>query len=195
MPKIVLPKVSRHLRLPLFNRAILSRVFGLNLALASTVLSIVVVPTHAFDYKAMPTASPMADVPFVVTTQTTHHFPLAVTTGMSQPFHALHPGVDLKAPVGTPVLAMDDGVVIEVEYTGIGYGHYVRIAHNGTVWTLYAHLSQTLVKPGERVARGQQIGAVGVTGWSTGPHLHFEVHEGDRVVNPLSYIGNVPFSP
>ena len=189
----MLPKVSRHLKLPLFNRAVVGRVFGLNLALASTVLSIATVPTHAFDFG--PAASPVPAMPVIVTTQSQYHFPLATTTGMSQPFHFLHPGEDLKAPVGTPVLAIGDGVVIETEETGVGYGHYVRIAHNGATWSLYAHLSKTLVKPGEHVARGQQIGAVGVTGWSTGPHLHFEVHEGDQAVNPETYIGKVPFSP
>ncbi len=195
LPRITLPKVSKHLKLPIFSRTAVPRIFGVNLALASVALSVVAIPTHAFDYGMPTNASPVPETPIVVTTQSAYHFPLALTTGMSQPFHALHPGVDLKAPIGTPVLSMDDGTVIEVEYTSFGYGHYVRIAHDGAVWTLYAHLSKTLVKPGEHVTRGQQIGAVGVTGWSTGPHLHFEVHEGDQAVNPLTYIGNVPFSP
>jgi murein DD-endopeptidase MepM/ murein hydrolase activator NlpD len=83
---------------------------------------------------------------------------------------------------------MAEGTIIEVEEMIVGYGHFVRIAHKGTVSSLYAHRDQVSVKPGQKVERGQTIGTVGLTGWSTGPHLHFEVHSGEKSVNPLGYI-------
>ena len=83
---------------------------------------------------------------------------------------------------------MADGTIVEVEKMLVGYGHFVRIAHDGTISTLYAHLDQVSVKPGQKVVKGETIGTVGLTGWSTGAHLHFEVYQGERSVNPLSYV-------
>lgn len=167
-----------------------ARLFGLQLAGLATALSVVAYPTHAFDYSLVQTQiEPVSSV--VVTTQTQYTFPLEKTLGMSQGYFGLHPGVDLRAPKGTLVYAMADGVVIEVEEMLIGYGHFVRIAHNGTISSLYAHLDKVQVQPGQKVAKGETIGDVGITGWSTGPHLHFEVHIGEKSVNPLAYIGKV----
>lgn len=94
----------------------------------------------------------------------------------SQGIHG-HNGVDLASPTGTPILASADGKVI-VSRTGGrngGYGLYVVISHGNGTQTLYAHMSRNNVSVGQNVARGQVIGAVGNTGKSTGPHLHFEV--------------------
>lgn len=121
------------------------------------------------------------------TTSKTFQFPLETTLGMSQGYHGLHPGVDLRAPRGTAVVAMADGVITQVEKIWGGYGHYVRIAHQGTLSSLYAHLDEVGVKAGQKVKVGEQIGTVGMTGWTTGPHLHLEVYLGERAVNPLSY--------
>ena len=129
-----------------------------------------------------------------MTTQTQYQFPLKTTLGMSQSYHGLHGGVDLRAPKGTEVYSMAEGTIIEVEEMLVGYGHFVRIAHNGTISSLYAHLDQVQVSPGQKVGRGETIGTVGLTGWSTGYHLHFEVHSGEKSVNPLGYIGNVTIS-
>jgi murein DD-endopeptidase MepM/ murein hydrolase activator NlpD len=174
----------------IFNKHVISRMFALPLAGLATAMSLVVYPTHAFDYNL--TQADSVEVPVVVTsTNSQYHFPLAGTLGMSQGFGIVHPGVDLRAPKGTPILAMDTGVVIDVEWTTVGYGHFVRIAHAGTTSTLYAHMDQIWVKPGQKVARGEQIGDVGMTGWTTGPHLHFEVRQAETAVNPLLYVGNV----
>jgi murein DD-endopeptidase MepM/ murein hydrolase activator NlpD len=182
-------RVSDTLRFPVFNTRVVGRAFGLQLAGVATALSIVTIPTHAFDYN-VPSGSPAPlTSEIVMTTESQYTFPLERTIGMSQSFHALHPGLDLRAPRGTFVLAMDEGTVVEVEQMLVGYGHFVRIAHNGTLSTLYAHLDKVQVAPGDKVARGQTIGTVGLTGWTTGPHLHFEIHVADRAVNPLNYIG------
>ena len=182
-------RVSDTLRFPIFNPRVVGRAFGLQLTGLAAALSLVAIPTHAFDYN-VPSGSPAPlSTEIVMTTESHYTFPLERTIGMSQSFHALHPGLDLRAPKGTAVLSMDEGTVIEVEQMLVGYGHFVRIAHKGTLSSLYAHLDKVSVKPGDKVVRGAQIGTVGLTGWTTGPHLHFEVHVADKAVNPLSYIG------
>ena len=99
-----------------------------------------------------------------------------------------HTGIDIAAPLGTPVLAAADGIVVAVAHTSVGYGNYVMIAHGGGVITLYAHLLETDVSLGDRVARGKKIGLEGSSGLSTGPHVHFEVRINDQVVDPMRYL-------
>lgn len=169
----------------IFDKKTLSRLFGLPLAGLATAFSMVTYPTHAFEYNLAQTEIVN---PVIVTTKSQYQFPLESTSGMSQSYHGLHAGVDLRALRGTAVLAMDNGVIIEVEKIKIGYGHFVRIAHNGTMSSLYAHLDQVNVKPGDKIERGTKIGTVGMTGWSTGPHLHFEVQVGNKAVNPMKFI-------
>jgi murein DD-endopeptidase MepM/ murein hydrolase activator NlpD len=87
---------------------------------------------------------------------------------------ALHTGLDFQAPPGTPILAAAGGVVVVQEYHA-AYGNMVEVDHGNSLITRYAHASETFVKKGDLVKRGQKIAAVGSTGRSTGPHLHFEV--------------------
>jgi murein DD-endopeptidase MepM/ murein hydrolase activator NlpD len=96
----------------------------------------------------------------------------------------LHAGVDFGAPTGTPIYAAAAGEVIGASYMG-GYGNVVILDHGGGISTVYAHCSRILVRVGQRVDRGQHIAAVGSTGLSTGPHLHWEVRVSGRPVNPL----------
>ncbi len=104
------------------------------------------------------------------------------------PYPHFHTGIDIAAPLGSPVLAAADGIVVAVAHTSVGYGNYVMIAHGGGVITLYAHLLETDVSLGDRVARGKKIGLEGSSGLSTGPHLHFEVRINDQVVDPMRYL-------
>jgi len=106
---------------------------------------------------------------------------------ITQYFSWRHTAVDIAGPVGTPIYAADSGVV-EVEGWGTGYGNQIVINHGGGKKTRYAHLSKFYVKKGEEVTKGQAIGAMGSTGWSTGPHLHFEVIINGTKYNPLNYI-------
>ncbi len=99
-----------------------------------------------------------------------------------------HTGVDLAAPLGSPVLAAADGVVIAVTHSTVGYGNYVIVAHGGGIVTLYAHLLETDVNVGDRVARGKRLGLEGSTGLSTGPHLHFELRIANQVTDPFRYM-------
>jgi murein DD-endopeptidase MepM/ murein hydrolase activator NlpD len=104
---------------------------------------------------------------------------------------ALHTGLDFPAEPGTPVVAAAGGVVVNVE-THAAYGHMVELDHGQGLVTRYAHNSQTLVKPGDVVKRGQPIAAVGSTGRSTGPHLHFEVLLEGAPQDPEKFLGRVP---
>jgi murein DD-endopeptidase MepM/ murein hydrolase activator NlpD len=102
-----------------------------------------------------------------------------VTSGFAMRFHPLlqnwraHLGVDYGAPAGTPVRSVGDGVVAFAGRQN-GYGNVVQVQHGNDRATLYAHLSRIDVKNGQRIEQGQRLGAVGSTGWATGPHLHFE---------------------
>ncbi|TLU76331.1 murein DD-endopeptidase MepM [Mannheimia varigena] len=96
-----------------------------------------------------------------------------------------HKGVDYGIPIGTPIIAPSDGVVEHVAYQARGAGRYIRIKH-GHITTVYMHLSKSLVKPGQRVRKGERIALSGNTGGSTGPHLHYEFHINGRPVNPMT---------
>jgi len=100
-----------------------------------------------------------------------------------------HEGIDLPAKTGDPVYATGNGVVhsTDIGYRHRGYGRQIVIAHGFGYKTRYAHLSQIDVEPGQRVTRGEQIGRVGSTGASTGPHLHYEVIYMGRTVDPINY--------
>jgi len=99
-----------------------------------------------------------------------------------------HRAIDIAAPTGTAVRAADAGFVSFVGWTDVGYGYLVVIDHANGFATYYAHLSNFYVTAGQAVERGQVIGAVGSTGWSTGPHLHFEIRYNHVQQNPRAYL-------
>ncbi len=98
---------------------------------------------------------------------------------------APHKGVDFAMPVGTPVLAVGDGEVVVAKFSGAA-GNFVAIRHGRQYTTRYMHMRQLLVKPGQKVKRGDRVGLSGNTGRSTGPHLHFELWVNQQAVNPLT---------
>lgn len=100
-------------------------------------------------------------------------------------YNKMHKGIDFAAPRGTPIYAAGDGVIDKIGRNG-GYGNYIRIRHNGSLKTAYAHMRRYAkgMKRGKRVKQGQVIGYVGTTGRSTGPHLHFEVLRNGKQINP-----------
>jgi len=126
-----------------------------------------------------------------------------VTSGFKMRFHPIlqkwraHLGVDYAAPTGTAVRSVGDGFV---EFAGVqnGFGNVVFIRHRNNHTTVYAHLSRIAVKRGQRVSQGQNIGAVGATGWATGPHLHYEFRVNGTHQNPLAIARkseSIPVSP
>jgi len=113
-----------------------------------------------------------------------------VTSGFAMRMHPIlnswkqHKGVDFGAPQGTPIRAVGDGTVDFAGWQN-GYGNVVEIRHNAQRSTLYAHMSRIFVARGAHVEQGQHIGAVGMTGWATGPHVHFEVKVGGVQQDPM----------
>ncbi len=99
-----------------------------------------------------------------------------------------HRAIDYAAAIGTPIRAVGDGVVTFAGWSSIGYGNFTKIRHNATYSTNYAHQSKIIVKVGQRVKQGQIIGYVGSTGYSTGPHLHFEMVKNGQKINPLKEV-------
>ena len=102
----------------------------------------------------------------------------------------MHTGIDLTAPTGTKVYAAGDGIVSRADATSSGYGNHIRLNHGYGYQTVYAHLSKMLVRPGEKVKRGEVIGLVGNTGRSTSPHLHYEVRINGEPVDPVNFYYN-----
>lgn len=111
----------------------------------------------------------------------------------TDPFYKVtkfHGGIDFSGPVGLGIYATGDGVVVKVEKHKSGYGNYILIDHGYGYKTRYAHLSTFKVKRGDKVKRGQEIGAMGNTGKSTAPHLHYEVIKNNKTVNPINFFYN-----
>ena len=119
--------------------------------------------------------------------------------GMTRdPFHGaprMHTGVDISTyRSGDPVIATADGQVAYIGYEPTGFGNYIIIRHPHGFYTRYAHLLSFRVEMGQQIKQGDTIGYIGNSGRSTGPHLHYEVHIGSDVVNPLKYL-NIRPSP
>jgi len=98
-----------------------------------------------------------------------------------------HAGVDFSASTGTPIRSAGDGVVASSTYLN-GYGNTIIVSHGGGLTTLYAHMSRTAAGAGDKVAQGEVIGYVGSTGWSTGPHLHWEIRSKGDAYDPLAWM-------
>lgn len=113
-----------------------------------------------------------------------------LTSGYGWRWGRMHKGIDIAAPIGTPIHAAAPGVVTYAGWNSGGYGNLVEITHSDGSVTLYAHNDRILVREGQNVDQGEQIAEMGSTGYSTGPHSHFEVHlPGQGAVNPMAYLG------
>jgi murein DD-endopeptidase MepM/ murein hydrolase activator NlpD len=169
---------------------------GVRVRLAAPVAAFMIVggvsqlPDTSYTLTTWEVSDPIASLidynaPISLETKQALMLPVETLYGVSQTYHSGHPGIDLRAPLGSAVRAIRDGVVVETEHSNVGYGNKVVVDHADDQQTLYAHLDEILVVPGMPVRVGEKLGTVGLTGWSTGPHLHFEVRENERVINPL----------
>ena len=112
-----------------------------------------------------------------------------LTSGYGWRWGRMHRGIDIAGPVGTPIVAAAPGVVEKAGWNSGGYGNMVEVRHADGSMTRYAHNSRNTVRAGQRVAQGQHIADMGSTGYSTGPHLHFEVHLPNRgTINPMAML-------
>ncbi len=113
------------------------------------------------------------------------------TSGYGWRWGRLHGGIDIAAPIGTPILAAASGVVDYATWNDGGYGNMIDIRHADGTITRYAHMNELYVKEGQTVSQGQTIGAMGSTGFSTGPHLHFEIRpNGGGAIDPMAFLAS-----
>ena len=106
-----------------------------------------------------------------------------------------HSGLDIAAPEGTPIVAADDGEILKAYWNEDGYGGLVIVGHPSGYETWYGHLDSFDVEKGDQVKRGQEIGQMGSTGFSTGPHLHFEVRQDGQLCDPLGFLQEANLTP
>jgi len=122
----------------------------------------------------------------------TGEFAMPVSGRLSSPYGQrwgrTHAGIDIAATTGTPIFAADNGIVIESEYQSNGYGNIIKVDHQNGYVTYYAHCSELYANVGDIVKKGDKIAAVGSTGRSTGPHLHFEIRKDGNHKNPLDFV-------
>lgn len=122
-----------------------------------------------------------------ITTERRYQMPVDLI-GVSQEFYGYHPGVDLRAPLGSDVVPITEGVVSEVSYGRWGYGQAILIEHASGYASMYAHVGRIFVEPGSQVDKKTAIAQVGMTGYTTGPHLHLEIYKDGVAVNPKNLI-------
>lgn len=113
---------------------------------------------------------------------------LPAYTGISQGFHYGHAGIDLTAPLGSKIYPIKDGVVIKVQYLTWDYGRAVWVDNGNDTVSLYGHMGKMFVIEGDKVTTDKPIGEVGLTGRTTGPHLHLEVIKNKSNINPQPYL-------
>jgi murein DD-endopeptidase MepM/ murein hydrolase activator NlpD len=113
-----------------------------------------------------------------------------LTSSYGMRWGKLHAGIDIAAPIGTPVIAVKNGIVIAagMNAVGHGYGNGIDIRHQDGSISRYAHAEKILVRVGQPVKQGQPIMLMGCSGHCTGPHLHFEIHVADKPINPKPYL-------
>lgn len=161
----------------------LPAVLGANLAAAVVVVGTLTGPAGAEAIYPEVEVATISSETAVVVTDDRFQAPL-VQVEVSQGFQRFHQGVDLRAPMGTPVYPVSKGRVVSVVNGRFGYGKWVQIEHEANLASLYAHLGKIDVKEGQEVGKDTVVGEVGLTGWTTGPHLHLELYENGRAINP-----------
>lgn len=169
-------------------KANIRKLVGLQLA-STMFIAAVAVPEASFFTSAVEVNNKTETVLLSQNTQTqiTFIWPLA-SFQISQQYSFYHPGIDLTTSFDDPVLAIADGAVEATVISNWGYGKHVILRHDNGHASLYAHLDQILVKVGDRVAQGSVIGKVGTSGWSTGSHLHLEIHNNEGTINPIEVL-------
>jgi len=165
---------------------------GVNLLSATILLSQISTPASASQ-----TYSQTEPPPFLVNeeketkTKDSLQAPLE-SFQISQGFHLFHPAIDLAAPLGTPIKPIAPGIVEKVEYGSSGFGNNILLDHGTNLKSFYAHLGKIKVKKGEEVFLETTIGTVGLSGRTTGPHLHLEILKNNQPLNPKTILFSPP---
>lgn len=171
----------------------LQQIIGINLAGFTFFAGIVVPQTREVFSSVEVVLETRETVVIANTAPSTFQWPLT-HFGVSQRFSYYHPGMDLTDPVGTSIYPVGSGTVDWVQHIPYGYGKHLLVSHDGNIKSLYAHLSEILVKEGQKVTKETELGRVGTTGRSTGSHLHLEIYENNIPVNPLDILPLLKFT-
>ncbi len=129
-----------------------------------------------------------APTEIVVSTERRYQMPVDLI-GVSQGFQRHHPGVDLRAAHESQIQPITEGVIVDVVHSAYGYGQAIIINHADGVSSMYAHVGKIFIDPGANVDKDTVIATVGLTGYTTGPHLHLEVYNKGAAVNPQAFLG------
>ncbi len=153
--------------------------------MASLASSMAMVPAQA-SYHPFPTPFEVEQVQM----ETTRTFSdvLPENTGVSQEYRLGHPGIDITAPLGTKIYPLKSGKVIRLDNLKWDYGRSAYVDNGNGIITLYAHMGKVFVEEGDEITTDQAIGEIGVTGKTTGPHLHMEVRKNGVSINPRPYL-------
>ena len=183
-------KISRAAR-HMLERVNIKAILGGNLTLMVITTSLISHSSNAsLAYSMTDEKNVLPVVQAPLTTEVSLRLPLN-TIKINQKYSWYHPGVDLGAKIGEPIYPIAKGTVEISEFSKFGYGNSIVITHANGLKSLYAHLSRIDVRPGDEVNPTNPIGLVGSTGRSTGPHLHLEVSQDEKRLNPLQYLGSV----
>lgn len=177
--------VSKLLR-PLFEAKKAKMAFGGFLSAASFVLAVGIYP-----FIGQSPVSALEPTMVPVEIETTMAGPAKLLPNMktiSQGFWSAHPGIDITAPKGSPIYPIRSGKVVEISISHYNYGRSVIIDHGDGTTSLYAHLGKIYVDEGDVVTDTQPLGEVGISGRTTGPHLHLEVRKNGVAQNPIKYL-------
>ncbi len=183
-------RLSLHLRKKIEGFNIL-QVIGVNLA-GFTFFSAIIVP-QADDIASSleVTLATQETVIEISAADTYFQWPLS-RFGLTSRFSLGHPGIDLTAPLGTPLFPIAQGVVAWTQSQPWGYGNHLLVEHERGIKSLYAHLSKIAVSPGQEVSKATSLGTIGATGWATGYHLHLEIYQDGVPINPLEVLPQLP---
>lgn len=185
-------RFSRLLRY-VFEKPFIQKFVGFNLVSAMVVVPLMGQLASNTGYQEIPLNITVPEIsqevaPHVSTQEREFVTPVTSLKAITQGFQSGHPGYDLSSYLGHPVVAFTSGKVYKIESGEFGLGKYIVLDHGHNLYSVYAHLGSFSVKPGDHVITGQKIGEIGMTGYTTGPHLHFEVHDSGVAVNPGIYI-------
>lgn len=174
-------RISRIAR-KFFESQNIKRVLGLNLVGAILIMSVFSPTSAAFNEQEAVINNPETNVSTVTA------FRIPVEGFITQNYRWYHEGIDIAGNFEKPIYPIAQGKIREVEYGTWGYGHKVIIDHEGNYSSLYAHMGQINVKVGDEVTKDTVLGFVGITGWTTGPHLHLEIHKDEQAINPAEVL-------
>ena len=178
--------VSKLLR-PIFEAKKAKMAFGGFLSASSLILALGVYPLAKYSPVSALEPSQLSQID-LTTAQSGPAIPVPAHTGVSQGFWSEHPGIDITAPLGSGIYPIKPGKVVEVSISRFNYGRSVVVDHGDGLTSRYAHMGKIFVDEGDIVTSESELGEVGVTGHTTGPHLHLEIRRKSLAQNPLAYL-------